>query len=64
MFQGLKFESTNLPDSEQTLRREVREFLQETLPDDYIPNSNFAANESAGFSRKLGSKGWIGMTWP
>jgi hypothetical protein len=64
MFQGLIFESTSLPDSEQELRREVRQFLKEALPEDYMPNSNFGVSESPEFSRKLGTKGWIGMTWP
>jgi len=64
MFQGLSFEATSLPDSEQELRREVRQFLQEALPEGFTPNSNFGASESPEFSRKLGSKGWIGMTWP
>lgn len=64
MFQGLKFESTNLPESEQELRCEVREFLKEALPPNYVPNSNFGVSESPEFSRKLGTRGWIGMTWP
>jgi alkylation response protein AidB-like acyl-CoA dehydrogenase len=64
MFQGLNFESCSLPDSEQELRREIREFLKESLPKEHRPNSNFGASESPEFSRRLGSRGWIGMTWP
>ena len=64
MFHGLKFESTRLPDTEHGLRLSVREFLDQSLNAEYIRNSNFGANESPEFSRELGGKGWIGMTWP
>jgi hypothetical protein len=64
MFQGLNFESITLPDSETELRNEVRKFLSEELAKDYLRNSNFGSSESPEFSRKLGGKGWIGMTWP
>ena len=49
----------------ESLRAEVREFLAETLED--FPASARARNWSGGseeFSRKLGARGWIGMTWP
>jgi len=30
----------------------------------WVPNSDFGAHRSAAFSRRLGARGWIGMTWP
>jgi acyl-CoA dehydrogenase len=52
------------PECEQ-LRQEVRAFLQETIPD-RTPEQR--AESWSGydrqFSRKLGARGWIGMTWP
>jgi alkylation response protein AidB-like acyl-CoA dehydrogenase len=29
-----------------------------------VPNSDFGSHRSAAFSRRLGARGWIGMTWP
>ncbi len=64
MFQGLTFESIDLPDIAVELRTQVREFLSQELPAYGLPNSDFNAGESAAFSRRLGESGWIGMTWP
>ena len=64
MFQGLKFEPLTLPASAEALRLEVRAFVESELDIDYLRNSDFNAGDSAEFSKKLGSKGWIGMTWP
>jgi alkylation response protein AidB-like acyl-CoA dehydrogenase len=64
MFHGLLFEPVDLPDGEKKLRAEVRDFLKQAIPSDYLRNSNFGASESHEFSRKLGDKGWIGITWP
>ena len=49
----------------EVLRNEVRAFLQEELRDRtpaQRAESWMRADE--GFSRKLGQRGWIGMTWP
>lgn len=64
MFQGLTFEPFRLPAEAEALRKEVRAFLAEELDPNVLPNSDFNAGDSAEFSRKLGEKGWIGMTWP
>ncbi len=64
MFQGLTFEPFSLPDEAEALRGEVRAFLAEALDPNELPNSDFNAGDSAAFSRALGAKGWIGMTWP
>lgn len=53
-----------LPEAE-ALRAEVRAFLAEELKN--VPAHVGAASWSgfdAGFSRKMGARGWIGMTWP
>jgi acyl-CoA dehydrogenase len=49
----------------EALRLEVREFIAEHIPD--YPAEQRARNWSHGnaeFSRKLGERGWLGMTWP
>ncbi len=64
MFQGLTFEPFQLPAEAEQLRTEVREFLAKSLDPDVLPNSDFNAGDSAEFSKSLGARGWIGMTWP
>ena len=64
MFQGLRFEPVTLPAGSGELRAEVRAFVEAELSDDYLRNADFNAGDSAQFSRKLGQRGWIGMTWP
>ena len=54
-----------LPESTEALRQEVRDFIAAEMP--AIPEVERARNWTAvnpAFSRKLGAKGWIGMTWP
>jgi alkylation response protein AidB-like acyl-CoA dehydrogenase len=53
-----------LPEAEK-LREEVRSFLAEELK--HVPPHVRAASWNgfdANFSRKMGERGWIGMTWP
>lgn len=64
MFAGLRFEPVAIPPEAEALRAEVREFLGAALPPDHRRNSDFAASHDAEFSRKLGGRGWIGITWP
>ena len=62
---ALHFEPGELPPEAEELRCEVRNFLAETMSD--IPAALKARNWTAWhpeFSRKLGERGWIGMTWP
>jgi acyl-CoA dehydrogenase len=63
--QGLAIAPTELPPECETLRAEVREFLVQAMRD--VPahsrNRNWSG-ASAEFSRRLGERGWIGMTWP
>ena len=63
--QALSISPCTLPPECETLRTEVRAFLAEVLAD--FPASRRVRNWSGGdpeFSRKLGARGWIGMTWP
>ncbi len=64
MFTELEFEPIRLPSAAEALRGEVREFTSKELPADYWPNADFNEGHSPDFSRKLGERGWIGMTWP
>ena len=59
----LQFDRVSLPDTTDQLRREVRVFLSEQ-GDLGRANSDFTTGHNAEFSRQLGAKGWIGMTWP
>lgn len=61
----LEFPSFRLPPEPEALRAEVRAFLAEILPsihsEDRFPSWTTRSPE---FSRALGARGWIGMTWP
>lgn len=61
----LAFAPCTLPEGADALRMEVRAFLAEELAD--YPARRRAESWSGGskdFSRKVGGRGWIGMTWP
>jgi acyl-CoA dehydrogenase len=66
MTTDLRFDQIRLPEDCEALRRDVRAFLAEEIaagtfsPDRSIHSETF----SREFSRKVGAKGWIGMTWP
>ena len=63
--QVLNINPGELPPACEALRTEVREFIAGHLAD--YPASKRVRNWqgfSAEFSRKLGERGWIGMTWP
>ena len=64
VFSGLTFAPARLPEPAEALRDEVREFLAREMPADYWPNSDFNEGHSPQFTRRLGRRGWIGMTWP
>ena len=64
--QALSIAPCTLPPECETLRAEVRAFLAEThgrLPGPSKRVRNWSGAD-AEFSRKLGARGWIGMTWP
>ena len=63
--QALSIDPCTLPPECEALRAEVRAFVAGTLGD--FPAAKRVRNWSGGdpeFSRKLGARGWIGMTWP
>jgi acyl-CoA dehydrogenase len=62
---AFRFAPIDLPPECEDLRREVRAFIAEELrAGHWLPNSDFGSHRSAAFSRRLGARGWIGMTWP
>lgn len=55
-----RFDPTELPPEAEALRTEVRAFIKE-----HEHLIGFSRGEfSRDFSRAMGKKGWIGMTWP
>jgi alkylation response protein AidB-like acyl-CoA dehydrogenase len=62
---SFKFDPFDLPPQAEALRGEVRGFLREwmgeTAPD---RRARSWSGFNPDFSRALGAKGWIGMTWP
>ena len=63
--QGLTIEPGSLPPECDALRAEVRAFLAEAMPQvTPLRRCRNWSGADAEFSRKLGQRGWIGMTWP
>ncbi len=52
--------------SEEAFREEVGEFLRRELPAEgrAVREDGWAVGFSRAFSRKLGERGWLGLTWP
>jgi acyl-CoA dehydrogenase len=62
---AFRFDPVELQPECEALRAEVREFIAGELAAGlWVPNSDFGSHRSAAFSRRLGARGWIGMTWP
>jgi hypothetical protein len=55
-----------LPKETEKLRKEIRDFISEELREgSFVPKSDcWLSGDSLEFSKKLGERGWIGMTWP
>lgn len=54
-----------MPPECEALRQEVRAFLREELKDYPVAErAKSWQNNNREFSRKLGARGWLGMTWP
>src|SRR5712691_10317420 len=66
MTAALRFDPIRLPPECEKLRKEVRAFLADEIAagtfDPHKPNREDA--DAPAFSRRVGAKGWIGMTWP
>src|SRR5260370_9040638 len=65
MSTAFRFDPVELPPECDALRNEVRDFIADELAAGlWVPNSDFGSHRSSEFSRRLGARGWIGMTWP
>lgn len=66
MSYSFRFDPMQFPPAAQALRKEVRKFLREEIDKGtFTPGAgDMAANFNPDFSRKVGVRGWIGMTWP
>jgi len=62
----LQLEASTLDPSTHALRQEVRQFLREEIASGgFVPIIDcWVRGSSPEFSRKLGARGWLGMTWP
>ena len=66
MTAALRFDQIRLPENCETLRREVRAFLSDEIAaGTFNPHEpQLEDNDIPEFSRRVGERGWIGMTWP
>ena len=66
MTASLSFDQIRLPPVCDTLREEVRAFLADEVSagtfDPHKPNRE--DTDAPEFSRRVGARGWLGMTWP
>ncbi|GAB3306817.1 acyl-CoA dehydrogenase [Epidermidibacterium keratini] len=60
----MHFSPTALSPSELELRDDVRQFLADELPADFVPGLGMGAGHDPAFSRKLAQRGWLGMAIP
>src|SRR2546430_6084720 len=60
-----RFDLCELPAETRALREEVRDFLRTELGDRApVRRAHSWGGFDREFSRKVGARGWIGMTWP
>jgi len=64
LFGDVDFSTLVLPDAAVRLRAEVRAFLADELGSGRIVPHLGHAQFDAEFARRVGERGWIGMTWP
>ena len=66
MAQAIHFDPIRLPPEAQALRKEVRAFLaEETAAGTFNPHDSFQTDGfDPEFSKRVGERGWIGLTWP
>src|SRR4051794_17215263 len=66
MTAALRFDPIRLPSECEELRREVPAFLADEIAagtfDPHKPNRE--DTDAPEFSRRVGARGWLGMTWP
>ena len=61
---SFRFDPIELPPEAKELREEVRAFLRQEIAAGTFAPYGGKGSFSREFSRKVGAKGWIGMTWP
>ena len=59
-----QFRLTDLPPRAEALRGEVRAFLKDTFAAGAVTRALSWGGFDREFSRQVGARGWIGMTWP
>jgi acyl-CoA dehydrogenase len=66
MSTDLSFDQIRLPPQCEALRQEVRAFIGEEIArGTFVPDRpGHGDSYDKAFSRRIGAKGWIGMTWP
>jgi acyl-CoA dehydrogenase len=66
MTAAIQFDQLRLPPECEKLRDEVRAFIAEETEAGTIKPTGATGGDSFSreFSRKVGAKGWLGMTWP
>ncbi len=66
MNSNLQFDQIRLPPECQKLREEVRAFIaDEIAAGTFVPDRpGHGDTHNRAFSKRVGAKGWIGMTWP
>jgi len=64
LFDNTDFASLELPSHVVRLRREVRDFLEAERRQGSFQVHLGHGEFDAAFSRKVGARGWIGITWP
>ena len=66
MSQPIRFDPIRLPPEAEVLRAEVRAFLAEEIAAGHFDPQTSPMQDGfdRDFSRRVGQRGWIGMTWP
>ena len=60
-----RFEPVRMPPAAEDLRKRVRAFIaEESASGAFTPSRNSWSTYDAGFSKKCGERGFIGMIWP
>src|SRR5580692_4911562 len=59
-----QFDPADLPPECKELRKEVRAFLKQEIDAGTFSPQGKRGDNAALFAKKVGAKGWIGMTWP
>ncbi len=61
---AIEFDPIRLPAAAEDLRRDVRAFIAEETAAGRIDPDSRRGGLDRDFSRKVGARGWIGITWP